>query len=423
MEGFLSFYKKYRLRILIFLSIFGPATITAMADNDASGVATYAIAGAKLGYPILFALLWITILLGITQEMGMRVSLISRKGLGDLIREYYGIKAAIFIFIALVIANLGTIIVDVAAFKTTGQLLNLPVLPLIVIMMVAIFLFVIKGNYKLTQNIMLLSSLLYLAYIFSAFKASPNWGLAVKNLAWPSGVHFSSSYLKDYVIIGLGVLGTTVTPWGQFFISSFGLDKKINSEKLLYSQIETYWGAFLTDFFSFFMIVATAATLYVHNIALNDGVQASMAIEPFAGKLAASLFAVGILNAGFMGIVIVGLSTTYAFSEFFGVTGSLDSPYNKSKLFYLLFIGQMVLSTIIALMPGVDLFKIVVASQILNAMTLPPIFYFLIKFANDEQIMGRYKNNGFQKWFTIFGTVIITVASLFATLYTVFGGK
>jgi len=423
MEKIINIYKRNKFRFLIFLGIFGPATITAMADNDASGVATYAIAGAKLGYPILFSLIWITILLGITQEMGMRVSMISRKGLGDLIREFHGVKVAIFIFIALFIANMGTIVVNIVAFKTTANMLNLPALPLIVVMVAVIFAFVIKGNYKLTQNIMLLSSFFFLSYIFSAFKSSPDWNMAFKNLAWPQGLRFTSEYWKDYIIIGLGVLGTTITPWGQFFISSFGLDKKINPSKMIYSQIETYWGAFLTDFFSFFMIVATAATLFTPKIALTDGAQAALAIQPFAGKLASVLFAFGIMNAGFMGIVIVGLSTTYAFSEFFGITGSLDSPYNKSKLFYLIFIAQIVLGALIALIPGVDLFKIVVATQILNAMTLPPIFYFLIKFANNEEIMGRYKNNNFQKWFTIVGTILITLASLFAAFNIFFPGK
>lgn len=423
MDKIIQFYKRNRIKFLIFLSIFGPATITAMADNDAAGVATYAIAGAKLGYPILFALFWITILLAITQEMGMRISLVTRKGLGDLIREFHGVEVAIFIFIALSVANMGTIIVNVAAFKTTAQMLSLPVLPLIVVMLLIIFFFVIKGNYKMTQNIMLLSSLFYLAYIFSAFKANPDWGIAIKNLAWPQGLDFTPSYWRDYIIIGLGVLGTTITPWGQFFISSFGLDKKINPKKLIYSQIETYWGAFLTDFFSFFMVVATAATLFINKIPLTDGAQASIAIEPFAGKLAATLFAFGIMNAGFMGIVIVGLSTTYAFSEFFGITGSLDLPYNKSKIFYLIFIGQIVIGTFMAMLPGVDLFKIVVASQILNAITLPPIFYFLIKFTNNPGIMGRYVNNRFQKWFAIGGTVVITLASLFTALYTIFSYK
>jgi len=420
MEKILNVYRRNRIKFLIFLSIFGPATITAMADNDASGVATYAIAGAKLGYPILFALFWITILLAITQEMGMRVSLVTRKGLGDLIREFHGVEVSIFIFIALLIANMGTIVVEVAAFKTTASILNLPAIPLIIFMIILIFLFVIKGNYKLTQNIMLFASLFYLAYVFSAFKSNPDWSLAFKNLAWPQGMSFTPEYWRNYIIIGLGVLGTTITPWGQFFISSFGLDKKIITEKLKFSQIEAYWGAFLTDFFSFFMIVATAATLFVNKIPLIDGTQASLAIQPFAGKLAAILFAIGIMNAGFMGIVVVGLSTTYAFSEFFGLTGSLDMPYNKSKIFYSVFIGQILIAFIIALFPFIDLFKIVITVQILNAMALPPIFYFLIKFTNSPEIMGKYVNNRFQKWFAIGGTVVITLASLFTAFYTIF---
>src|SRR3989339_34384 len=416
----LEIYKRNRVKLLIFLSIFGPATITAMADNDAAGVATYAIAGAKLGYPILFILVWVTVLLAITQEMGLRVSLVSRKGLADLIREYHGVGTSILIFSALLIANMGVIVVNMAAFKMTASILNLPAVPLIILMVGLMFLFVIKGDYKLTQNIMLLTSFFYLAYIFSAFKANPDWSLAFSNLVWPQGVNFTPDYWKNYLIIGLGVVGTTITPWGQFFISSFGLDKKISTAKLKFSQIEAYWGAFLTDFFSFFMIVATAATLFVNKIALIDGSQAAWAIEPFAGKLAAVLFAVGIMNAGFMGVVIVGLTTTYAFSEFFGLTGSLDAPYNKSKIFYSVFIGQIIIAFFIALLPVVDLFKIVVTVQVLNAMALPPIFYFLIKFTSSPEIMGKYVNNKFQKWFAIGGTIIILIASIFTTIYTIF---
>ena len=423
MEKIISFYKRNRVKFLIFLGIFGPATITAMADNDAAGVATYAIAGSKLGYPILFVLFWVTILLAITQEMGMRVSLVSRKGLGDLIREYHGVGVSILIFGALFIANMGVIVVNMAAFKTTASILHLPVFPLIIFMIGLIFLFVIKGNYKLTQNIMLFASLFYLAYVFSALKSKPDWGLAFKNIVWPQGVKFTPDYLKNYIIIGLGVLGTTITPWGQFFISSFGLDKKIDTTKLKFSQIETYWGAFLTDFFSFFMIVATAGTLFANKIQLIDGAQAAWAIEPFAGRLASILFAVGIMNAGFMGVVIVGLTTTYAFSEFFGLTGSLDSPYNKSKTFYSVFIGQIIIAFLIAMLPVIDLFKIVVTVQILNAMALPPIFYFLIKFTNNHEIMGKYVNNKFQKWFAISGTVVITLASFFTAFYTIIAYK
>jgi Mn2+/Fe2+ NRAMP family transporter len=341
--------------------------------------------------------------------------------LGDLIREYHGIRVAIFVFACLLLANLGTIIVEISAFKTTAALLALPALPIIVLMILLTFVFVVKGNYKFTQNLMLIASLFYLMYSFSAFQAKPDWGLALRNLAWPSGGTFGQQYWRDYLIIGLGVLGTTITPWGQFFVSSFGLDKNIDLGKLKYSQVEAYLGAFLTNIFSFFMIVATAATLFVHHIPLINGSQAALAIEPFAGKLAATLFGLGIMNAGFMGMVIVGLSTTYAFSEFFGYSGSLDRSFTQSKTFYILFILQLMIGFIVALFPIVNLFQIVVVTQIINAMALPPIFYYLIRFTGDTGLMGDHANSGFQKWFAIAGTVLISIASLYTLWVVVFG--
>jgi Mn2+/Fe2+ NRAMP family transporter len=414
-SGFLA---RIMSRLAIFLAVFGPATITAMADNDASGVATYSIAGARLGYPILFLLIIITILLGVTQEMGMRLTLISRKGLADLIREKYGVKAALFIFGSLVIANMGTIIVDVAAIKTTSSMLNIPAIPMVIVMIIITFIFVTKGNYKLTQSIMLISCLFYLAYIFSAVKAKPDWGLAFSNLLYPHGVSFTPAYWQNYLIIGMGVLGTTITPWGQFFISSFAFDKKIDSKNVKYSQFETYWGAFLTDFFSFFMIVATAATLYVNKIPLESGEQAAIAIKPFAGELAGTLFAFGILNAGFMGMVIVSLSTAYAFAEFFGISGSLNTSYKQSKSFYIIFLGQLVVAAVVVMFPGISLFQLAIATQALNAMTLPIIFYYLINLTNNRAIMREYVNNLFQKYFSVIATVIIVIASVLTLVST-----
>jgi Mn2+/Fe2+ NRAMP family transporter len=415
--GFLAHSWK---RILIFLSVFGPATITAMADNDAGGVATYSVAGSTLGYPILFALVWITLLLAITQEMGMRLTVITRKGLGDLIRERYGIKAALFMFGVLLVANIGTLITELSAIKTTSQMLKIPLAPIFLIAIVAFsFLFIVRGNYKLTQGIMLIASMFYIVYIISAVKAKPDWNLALSNLIYPHGVQVTSTYMRNYLIIGMGVLGTTITPWGQFFISSFAFDKKIEKGKINYSQLETYWGAFLTDFFSFFMIVATAATLFVHNIPLESGEQAALAIKPFAGDLAGTLFALGILNAGFMGLVIVSLSTAYAFAEFFGLAGSLNDDFKKSKTFYILYLVQLIIATGVALFIPISLFKVAVVTQIINAIGLPFVFYYLIKLTNDRDLMGQFANNRFQKIFSISCTVIIVIAAVF-TVLTVF---
>ena len=407
------FASRFIRRILLFLSVFGPATITAMADNDAGGVATYSIAGATLGYPILFPLIIITVLLGVTQEMGMRLTVITKRGLADLIREKFGVRVSLLIFASLLIANMGTLITELAAVKTTSAMLNLSPLPVVFLVVLISFIFITRGNYKMTQNIMLVSSLFFLTYIFSAFQARPDWSLALSNLAYPHGVAFDHQYLKNYLLIGMGVLGTTITPWGQFFISSFAYDKKIEKGKVNYALLETYWGAFLTDFFSFFMIVATAATLFVHQIPLVSGEQAALAIKPFAGNLAGTLFAVGILNAGFMGLVVVSLSTAYAFAEFFGLSGSLDTSYKQSRTFYILFIGQLTLATMVVMFPGVSLFKLAVTTQTINAIMLPLVFYYLISLTSDKKLMGEYVNNGFQKYFTIISTVFIFMASIF----------
>jgi len=426
MSNFLRLYREKWLkhprmrRIILLMSVFGPATITAMADNDAGGVATYSVAGATLGYPILFLLMFITILLAVTQEMGMRLTLVTRRGLADLIREKYGVKVSVFIFFGLLIANLGTITVELVAVKTTSIMLNLPPGIFVVGMLLLAFLFITRGNYKQTQNIMLVVSLFYVVYIISAVKARPDWGLALSNLVYPHGVEWTQAYIRNYLIIGMGVLGTTITPWGQFFISSFAFDKKMDSNTLKLSQFETYIGAFLTDFFSFFMITATASTLFVNGIILKSGEQAALAIQPFAGQLAGTLFAFGLLAAAFMGLIIVPLSTAYAFSEFFGLSGSLDTEFSQSKTFYILFMAQLLVAAVLIIIPGISLFQMAIATQSLNAIVLPFVFYFLIKLTNSKKIMGVHVNNGFQKYFSTFFTILILIASIVAVLALIF---
>lgn len=415
------FWSSLWKKILLLLAVFGPATITAMADNDAGGVATYSIAGAKLGYPILFLLPVITILLGITQEMGMRLTVITRRGLADLIREVYGVRASVFMFGALLIANIGTLVTELSAVKTTSGMFGLPPIPSVIVIVIIAFVLITRGNYKMTQSIMLVACVFFLVYIFSAIRAKPDWTLATTNLLYPHGVAFTPTYIRNYLVIGMGVLGTTITPWGQFFISSFAYDKKIEKGQVGLSQLETYWGAFLTDFFSFFMIVATAATLFVNNIVLDSGERAALAIAPFAGKIASQLFAIGILNAGFMGLVIVSLSTAYAFAEFFGLSGSLDDSFKESKTFYFLYIAQLLIATLIVILTQISLFQIALVTQIINAVALPLVFYYLIKLTNDSKLMGKYVNNKFQSNFAIAGSVVIVIASAFTVAAVFFG--
>jgi NRAMP (natural resistance-associated macrophage protein)-like metal ion transporter len=403
-------------RIVVFFAVFGPATITAMSDNDAAGVATYSLLGAKFGYSILFVLFLVTILLAITQEMGVRIAIVSGKGLGDLIRERYGVKLSLIVFTCLLFANMGTIIANFSAIKVTANMFNLPVLPLIIGIIIISFLFISKGNYKTNQNIFLISSLFYFSYVISAMRGNPDWGTALKSIVVPTNIPLT----KEFVFASIAILGTTITPWGQFFIHSFIIDKKLSLEKLKYSQIETFFGALLTDFFSFFMIVATAATLFVHKISLISGEQAALAIKPFAGEMASVLFAIGIMNAGFMGLVIISLSTAYAFSEFFGIEGSLDVPYERGKLFYTIFLLQLLIAGFIVLLPFISLFKIVLYTQSLNGIMLPVIFYFLLKIINDKNLMGNHTNPKVYNYFAIISSIVIISASLFTLVTSIF---
>lgn len=407
-----ALFYSLKIRLLMLLAVFGPATIAAMADNDAAGVATYSLVGAKYGYSILFVLFIVTILLALTQEMGIRIGIVSGKGLGDLIRERYGIKISVFTFFALFIANIGTTIANFSALKVTASMFHIPVFPMILGIILISFLFISKGNYKTNQNIFLISSIFYFAYILSAVKSYPDWGLAVKSTFIPTNIKLT----KEFIFASIAVVGTTITPWGQFFIQSYINDKKLSPDKLKYSQVEAYFGAFLTDLFSFFMIVATTATLYVRKIQLVSGEQAAFAIAPFAGEMASALFGVGILNAGFMGIVIVSLSTAYAFSEFFGVEGSLDSPFEKGKSFYVLFLLQLIIAAAIVLLPTISLFKIVLFTQSLNAILLPIVFYFLLKLINNKDLMGKYVNNTWYNYFAIISSIVIVLACAFTLI-------
>lgn len=407
---------KLKKNILLFLSVLGPSVISTMAGNDGAGVITYSYSGAQLGYAALFTLPIMTVLYAVTQEMGSRIAIVNGKGLGDLIREKFGVRIALLIFALIWIANLGNIITDVAALKVAGEMLGVSPIPFIIITIIFCFLIVTYTKYEKSQRIFLTGIIFYFAYLFSAIKSHPNWGQAVSGLFIPPHNLFS----KNYLIISIALLGTTITPWGQFFVQSYMKDKNVPIEHLKFAKVEAFVGAFLSNFFTFFIIVATAATLYVHQVPLDSGDRAAQAIKPFAGQLASILFAIGLMNAAIIGIVIVSLTSAYAFSEFFGFTGSLDEPYEKGKLFYLSYLINMVISAILVITPWFPLFAIVLYTQALNGVLLPVFFYFLLKLVNDEGVMGKYVNGRLYNIFSIAATVFITIAGIVAVIISIF---
>lgn len=403
-------------RLFIILAIMGPGLITAFADNDASGVSVYSVAAAQFGYLILIITIPMTILLGVTQEIGARLAIVAEKGLADLIRERYGVRTSIWMFAFLFIINMIVVIMNISGIKSALILFGLNPYLFIPLILGLLALFVVAMNYRTTERFFLILIGFYVMYIISAVLAKPDWHMAVTSLVIPHG-----TVTPEFLFTAIAVLGTTVTAWGQFFINSYVKDKHVTVDQIKYNRWEVYLGAFLTDAFSFFMMVAVIATLYVNRVPITDAAQAAMAIRPFAGDLAGILFGLGLLVAGMLGCIIVPLSTAYAFSEFFGYSGSLDEDFRKSKLMYTIFFIQLIIGTIVVMLPQVSLFTITVVGNFINGAILPVIFYFLYQFANNEAIMGEYKNNRLQNWMLVGSAILISAGSIAGVVGQLFG--
>lgn len=401
--------------MILALAIIGPGLITAFADNDAAGVATYSVSSAVFGYRMLIVTIPMTILLAVTQEIGARIAIVAEKGLGDLIRERFGVRTAIFMYGLLFVVNLAVVVQNVSGIKAALTLFGLTPVLFLPMIIAGLFLFVVLARYNMVERFFFVLIGFYVAYVASAVLAKPDWGLAARSMVVPKG-----PFTPQFLYTAIAVLGTTITAWGQFFINSFVKDKRISVEHLKYNRVEIYIGAILTNTFSFFMMVAVAATLFANNIRISGAGDAALAIRPFAGDIAGVLFGAGLLVAGMLGCIIVPMTTAYAFSEFFGYSGSLDENFRKSRLFYTTLLVQLVVALIITLIPSITLFTITLLGNFVNGLILPVIFYFLYQFANNERIMGDHRNGKFQNALLVGSAIVICVASLFALIGQIF---
>lgn len=414
-----KYFSKFKYRFLIFLAVLGPGLITAIADNDAGGVATYTVAAATYGMASKFMFIPETLLLALTQEIGARIAIVTRKGLGDLIRERYGITISLFIFIMYFITNQGVVLQNVSGLKSSLQLFNLPWQFFLIVFCSLLTLIVIKFNYRKLQNIFLVMILFYIAYIISAWLAHPNWKEAIQeSVIWPKKIDVKN---LGFWFSRIAVLGTTITAWGQFFVHSYILDKKLTVSHLKAEKVEVYLGAIVTSLISWMMAIAVTYTLFANKIHVTDGYSAALAMRPLAGELSTILFSVGLFGASILGLTIVPLATAYVFSELFGYEGSLDADFKKGRLFYTFFILQVALGVIITLFPNTSLFKLTIYADYLNGAMLPIIFFFLIKFSENKEIMGEYVSRGFTSFFVRLSGVIITLAVVVTFISKVLG--
>jgi len=402
-----KFLDKLKWRLLVFLSVLGPGIVTAVADNDAGRVATYTVAASMYGMASQFLVIPETLILAVTQEISARIAMVTKKGLGDLIRERYGVGLSLLIFVLYFITNQGVVIQNVSGLKVAFQLFNVNWQLFLILTCLLLIFFVIFFDYKKLQRLFLIMIIFYLSYIFSAILAKPNWVEAAReSFIWPTKVNV---FDLTFWFSRIAVLGTTITAWGQFFVHSYIVDKKLDVRHLKYERLEIFIGAFLTSFFSWMMAIAVTYTLFVNNLKVTDGYTAALAIKPFAGEAAFLFFAIGLFGASILGLTIVPLATAYVFSEIFGYKGILDASFSKGKLFYGFFIIQILIGLILALFPQTSLFKLTLYVDFLNGAMLPVIFYFLVKFSEDKEIMGKYVISGFYRFLVRGSAVVISI--------------
>ena len=415
MNNLHTLLRRWKHRIFIFLIVLGPGLITAVADNDAGGVATYTVAAATFGMASQFLIIPTTILLAITQDVGARIAVVTRKGLGDLIREQFGIKVSVFVFLIYFIVNQGVVLQNISGLKASYQLFDLPSSIMLIITCLLLILLVINFSYTRIQRVFLILIFFYFSYVLAAKLTHPNWSMVIKDTLIPHG-----KLGVNYWFTLIAVLGTTITAWGQFFVNSYVNDKKLSIDQLKYERAEIYLGALVTNFFSLMIAVAVSNTIFKNHILVTSGQEAALALKPLAGNLASALFASGLFGASLLGLTIVPLATAYVFSELFGYEGSLDTNFKKGRLFYFFFSMQIIIALIIALFPKVSLFAITLYVDYLNGATLPILFYFLIRFAEDKEIMGRYVLKGFSRIFLRVSAVVVTLAVAISLLGKIF---
>jgi Mn2+/Fe2+ NRAMP family transporter len=406
-----------RSRLLLFLAVLGPGLITANVDNDAGGITTYSVAGAQFGYPILWTLIPITFLLVLVQEMCARMGAVTGKGLADLIRENFGIKITFFIMIGLLVANFATTISEFAGIAAAGEIFGLTKYILVPMCAAAVLLFTVRFNYKKLEKIFLLMILFYISYIISGILAHPDWTEVGRQIVTPS-FQFSSAYL----IVLVGVIGTTIAPWMQFYLQSSVVEKGIRVQDYKYSRVEVILGCIMTDVVSFFIIVSCAATLFLNGIVISSAGDAAIALEPLAGTLAKELFAVGLFGAGLFGAFILPLATAFYVCEAFGWESGLNKKLKEAKQFYVIIGVIIAVSLGIILIPEMPLVQIMLISQVVNGVVLPIILVAMLFIINNERIMGEWVNSRFYNIACWISTVILIIISVVMVLTTFWPG-
>ncbi|HEX3031810.1 MAG TPA: Nramp family divalent metal transporter [Bacillota bacterium] len=413
----MSWLKKNRWarNIFMFLAVLGPGIITANVDNDAGGITTYSVAGASFGYKMLWMFIPMTLALIVVQEMSARMGAVTGKGLADLIRERYGVKITLFVMLGLLYANMGTIVSEFAGVAASMELFGVSKYVSVPLGALLVWWIVVKGSYRMVERVFLVAALLFFGYIFSGFMANPPWGEVIKATVTPS---FSAR--GDYLAVLIGVIGTTITPWMQFYIQSSVVEKGITVETFKYSRWDVIVGCLMTDIIALFIVVACAATIFPKGMHIATAQDAAMALAPLAGQWASVIFAFGLLNASLFAASILPLSTSYYICEAFGIEAGIDKTWQEAQVFYWLYTFLIIAGAAIILIPGIPLIKVMLWSQVINGMLLPFVLIFILQLINNKDLMGEYVNStlfNIIAWATSIVVIILTVMLISITLF------
>jgi Mn2+/Fe2+ NRAMP family transporter len=404
--------KGWKVRVALFLAVVGPGFITANVDNDAGGIYTYSLAGAQFGYSLLWTMIPITVALVVVQEMSSRMGAVTGKGLSDLIREEFGFRVTFFLMLALVITNFGNVVAEFAGVASSLDLFHLSRYVVVPAAAAIVWLMVVQGTYRSVEKIFLLASAFYVCYIVAGLLAHPDWkAAAVATVSRPSGVGIRN---YGYLFMVIGLVGTTIAPWMQFYLQASVVEKGITVRQYRTSRWDVILGCIFTDIVAWFIIVACAATLYARgHHEIKDAADAAQALRPLAGEYAYLLFAAGLFNASLFAASILPISTSYAVCEGLGFESGLDKKFHEAPVFYWLYTLLIVAGAGVLLMPRFPLVHVMVLSQVVNGIVLPFVLVFMLLLTNDKELMGEHTNSrGFNivAWVTVVVMIVLTIA-------------
>ena len=393
--------------LAIFFAILGPGIITGSVDNDAGGITVYSVAGAMYGYGLIWTLIPSFIVLLVVQEMNARMGIVTGKGLSDLIRENAGMKITFFIFVGLLLSNIGNTTTEFAGVAGSMEIFGISKYISVPVVATMVWFLVVKGTYKIAERIFLLFSLSLLTYVVSALMSHPDWSAIGSSVIHPK-IQMNTQSLA--MVIAL--VGTTIAPWMQFYMQSTVIEKGLKMKNYKFTLIDIIVGCVITVVVAFFIMVACGSTLYPHGIVINEAKNAALALEPLAGKMASSVFAFGYFVASVFSATILPLATAFYVSEAFGFEAGIDKKWDEAKEFYTLYTGILIISVIIILIPNAPLIKISVWSQVINGVLLPVVLVCMILLINNKKIMGTYVNKPLQNVIGWGAVVILTGLSL-----------